>query len=422
MSSACSSPNNNGSDPTLVQHNLFEDNTNPGSASGNDIYADNFTAGGAIDGATIDANAFTNSSYVDGGIAVDLEATTAPTEFSNITLSNNTIDNHGTGVLFTGTSDSLVTGNTFTPGITSQDGVLIWDGSPYFSVSNANIAVSDNTLGCSTSCAGAGVAVQDPGAAGVTINRNDLGHLANSITSTATATVDGTCNWFGQASGPAAGQVVGAVTTAPWLKSNVLSGSCLLDSTLSYTGDVSATVGHYTTLSASLTGTLGGSPVAGKSIDFTLGSGPSAQTVSATTDPSGVATSTALVPAQDSGAVPLSVSFAGDTDYASSSANSALAVAKAATTIALTPPASGFVSASFSFRATLTTPVVTPTGTTNVPLAGKSVSFSVCPQPSGACFQLHRIDDGCERSFERDVHVQSPQGAVYRHRDLRGRQ
>ena len=220
--------NNNGSDPTLVQHNLFEDNTNPGSASGNDIYADNSTAGGAINGATIDENLFTNATDNPSGVAVDLENTTAPTQFSNIAVSNNSIDNHGRGVIFTGTSSSEVTGNTFTPDATSQVGVYVWDGSPYFSVSNSGISVTNNLLGCVSSCSGDGVDVGDPGATNVAINRNNLQGLTPGVSSTASANVDATCNWWGAATGPGVGGVGGSgpVTTASWLTTSDLSGSC----------------------------------------------------------------------------------------------------------------------------------------------------------------------------------------------------
>ena len=46
----------------VIQHNLFQNNTQPGPASGTDIYADQFTAGvGGVNNALIDSNKFTNT-------------------------------------------------------------------------------------------------------------------------------------------------------------------------------------------------------------------------------------------------------------------------------------------------------------------------------------------------------------------------
>jgi alpha-tubulin suppressor-like RCC1 family protein len=220
--------NDLGSDPTLVRHNLFKDNTNPGSSSGNDIYADNYTAGGVINGLTIDENTFTNSSFVEDGWAVDM-SNTAPTQFSNITVSTNSILNKGRGVLFTGTKDSTVTGNTYTASSTlNHYGVLLWDAGDS-SLTNSNISVDHNVLGCAASCTGQGVRVLDAGATAITITRNNVAGFDDGISTTATATVNGTCNWWGAASGPTAGQTAGGgpVTTQPWLFSTNLAGACV---------------------------------------------------------------------------------------------------------------------------------------------------------------------------------------------------
>ena len=217
--------NSLGSDPTLVQHNLFADNTKAGAASGNDIYADEFTAGGAVNGATINANRFTNSSFVDNGWAVDLSNIGLP-QFSNVVVSNNTIDNHGRGVVFYGTTNSSVTANTFTPGATNHYGVLLCGDDPSCyvpsytppGIPDTNISVTLNSLGCA-SCVGQGVEVLDANgpSTGVLVNRNDLHGLPVGISNNGAANVDGTCNWWGSASGPAVGQSIGAVTSAPWL-------------------------------------------------------------------------------------------------------------------------------------------------------------------------------------------------------------
>ena len=213
------------SDPTLIQHNLFADNTNPGASSGNDIYADEFTAGGPVLGALIDANKFTNSSFVEDAWAIDMSNIELP-KFSNITVSNNSIDNHGRGVLFFATTNSSVTGNTFTPGAMNHYAVLLCGDDPSCyvptytppGISNTNITITLNSFGCG-SCVGQGVEVLDANgtASGVLINRNDLHGVPVGISNSAPSSVNGTCNWWGSATGPTGGQTVGAVTSAPWL-------------------------------------------------------------------------------------------------------------------------------------------------------------------------------------------------------------
>ena len=71
--------------------------------------------------------------------------------------------------------------------------------------------------------------VDDADATGIAINRNNLQGLDDGISTNATATVDGTCNWWGAASGPTPGQIAGGgpLTTSPWLFSNNLLGSVL---------------------------------------------------------------------------------------------------------------------------------------------------------------------------------------------------
>ena len=219
--------NDSGSDQTLVQHNLFQDNTNAGSVSGTDIYADQFTAGvGGVNGVTINENAFANTSFVEDGWAIGLSNTDA-TRFTGVTFSGNTITNHGRGGYVFSTTASTFTGNTFTPGTANHYAFGVFTNGT--GDSNTNITIDHNVVGCATSCAGTGGFVDDPAATGITIIRNDLQGLAVGISSNATATVDGTCNWWGHASsGPTPGQLAGGgpVTTSPWLNSNNLSGPC----------------------------------------------------------------------------------------------------------------------------------------------------------------------------------------------------
>lgn len=74
--------NTNGpSGPTLIQHNLFENNTACPTcgSSGTDIYADQYTAGvGGVNGATINANTFTNTTFQEDAWAFGDEGIIGP--------------------------------------------------------------------------------------------------------------------------------------------------------------------------------------------------------------------------------------------------------------------------------------------------------------------------------------------------------
>src|SRR6185369_10139313 len=84
---------NDGTYPTLVQHNRFQDNTQPGPAGGLDITVDF-----GLQNASINANAFTNTSFVEDAWALGVQAPS-----NGVTFSNNTVNNHGRGVYFYGT-------------------------------------------------------------------------------------------------------------------------------------------------------------------------------------------------------------------------------------------------------------------------------------------------------------------------------
>jgi parallel beta-helix repeat protein len=106
--------NSSSVDQAVIQHDLFRDNTQPGPASGTDMYADNFTAGnGGVDNVLIDGNTFTNSSVVENAWALGI-SNVGTTPFTGITFSNNTVTNHGRGLYLSDTTNSSITGNTIT--------------------------------------------------------------------------------------------------------------------------------------------------------------------------------------------------------------------------------------------------------------------------------------------------------------------
>ena len=63
-----------------------------------------------------------------------------------------------------------------------------------------------------------------------TINRNSItGNTDSDVRNVGAPLTDATCNWYGAASGPAAGKISGSVTTNPWLTSSNLNGPCAID-------------------------------------------------------------------------------------------------------------------------------------------------------------------------------------------------
>ncbi|TML15084.1 MAG: hypothetical protein E6G39_07370, partial [Actinobacteria bacterium] len=88
------------------------------------------------------------------------------------------------------------------------------------------MAADHNTL----SGADDGVYVEETGTAlaTVTVTRNALaGNSVHAVNNTGATTVDARCNWWGQSSGPTAGETIGSVTSAPWLITSDLDGSCV---------------------------------------------------------------------------------------------------------------------------------------------------------------------------------------------------
>lgn len=135
-------------------------------------------------------------------------------KLGNLSISNNLFDsihndtpltsgNRGSGIRTFAVPNFVgpvsITGNTFS---NDYHGVRVAnDGTPA-DLSSGDLVVKRNAFTTNT-------------AAGI------------SLATGTTGTMDGTCNWWGQSSGPATGQVDGAVTTAPWLISSNLAGNCI---------------------------------------------------------------------------------------------------------------------------------------------------------------------------------------------------
>jgi parallel beta-helix repeat protein len=131
--------NNSAVRQTQIIQNLFRDNTIAGPSSGSSIYADEFTTGTNLQNVLIKDNVFTNTSTVVNTWAIGLSNTSA-TPWTNITIQDNKVNNHGRGLYFYGTSNSTVSGNTFT-GATNY-AIGIFDGG----VSNSLLTITNNIL------------------------------------------------------------------------------------------------------------------------------------------------------------------------------------------------------------------------------------------------------------------------------------
>jgi hypothetical protein len=110
-----------------------------------------------------------------------------------------------------------------------------------------------------------------------------------------------------------------------------VTANFLIPTSITYSGDAGGEYGDTVTLSATLTNELSGAPLAGMTITFDFGT----QTVSATTDSSGVATTTAVL-TQAAAVTTVTASFAGDNTYAGNSTTGTLTIVPEDTSVTYT--------------------------------------------------------------------------------------
>jgi hypothetical protein len=163
--------------------------------------------------------------------------------------------------------DNQVTGFTRKPSGATGDGFgIVVEGTGHSVTGNT---VSGNDIGIQAQAANPSINAQstdwfdrgDASAFGGTINRNSI--TGNTIGLRAvglTADADGTCNWWGAASGPAgagtgSGDPVSTdVTFAPWLLTSSLTGACTPAAVDTAADDDTETEGETLTASGSFTG------------------------------------------------------------------------------------------------------------------------------------------------------------------------
>jgi len=133
--------NNSGTAQTVVQHNLFRDNTVPGAGSGTDIYADNFTAGSNLQNVLIQNNSFTNTTFQDSSWAIGISNVGA-TAFTDISVLNNQFSNAGRGAYFYNSSNVTFSGNAVDGATHYALGIFGQNGTP----ASSNFTISGNTI------------------------------------------------------------------------------------------------------------------------------------------------------------------------------------------------------------------------------------------------------------------------------------
>ena len=190
---------------------------------------------------------------------------------------------------------------------------------------------------------------------------------------TVVATFDGSTSYLGSAA------------SAPLVITKV-------PTTLNYTGDTTIAQGGSAHLSAVLLAN-GTAPIAGRLVSLTIGSGSSAQSCSATTDGSGTASCTIGSVTQSIGGGSISASFAGDIDYAASTASaSANVITKATPAVTLTstdttnpslPANSSTVGDSVTFTAAVSGSGPAPTGSIQFVIDGQNTGPAVGLDGSG---------------------------------------
>jgi fibronectin type 3 domain-containing protein len=207
--------NSSATNATLIQHNTFRSNNNPGVNSGRGIYTNGSINGGILQNVTIDGNWFTlntgdpaTTTGVEAAIALQ---TRAPDSQHDIRVTNNVFDNNGKALLAFSSYNLTISGNTITY---SRDQ---WSGALRFEGGDHDITITGNTLYANT---GPSIRIDNKGIDGANYNytitnNNFFGNGYNTSKEAIltygdqfSGTMNATNNWFGSASGPG-GQFAG---------------------------------------------------------------------------------------------------------------------------------------------------------------------------------------------------------------------
>ncbi|MEX2174318.1 MAG: dockerin type I domain-containing protein, partial [Pirellulaceae bacterium] len=188
--------NDNSANPTVIERNRFEQNNNPGAASGTGIYTDQYVAGGSVDGVVIDDNHFIDNNSAGINFS-STDPINAPV--TNVTISDNLFDGNGNALTLFSTTNTQITRNTIEGSLDNQIEIL---------GGGNNIDITENFI---TGGQSRGILVADhplvPVAnQNITINNNSIaGNAGDGLEVAAggyTGSLDAARNFWGDASGP----------------------------------------------------------------------------------------------------------------------------------------------------------------------------------------------------------------------------
>ena len=141
---------------------------------------------------------------------------------------------------------------------------------------------------------------------------------------------------------------------------------------LAYTGELSQDWNDSTTLSANLTEFDTSAPIQGKSVTFTVSNGTSSQSCAGSTDVNGHASCSFVVSLTPGNGYTVTASFAGDTDYLSTSISPPYTVTREESVVVYTGATTGDYSDHVTLRGVLTADTVGGT-----PLSGRQLIFTL---------------------------------------------
>jgi titin len=135
--------NDSPTNPAVIQYNLFRGNNNAGANGGRAIYTNGAIFGDKLVNVLIDNNAFQNNRGGSG--TTSLEAAIAIQAFaagkqSDITITNNVMDNNGKAVLFFNTDRIVIKNNYITNTLDHYSGTLRFEGN------NHDVTIQNNTV------------------------------------------------------------------------------------------------------------------------------------------------------------------------------------------------------------------------------------------------------------------------------------
>ena len=126
-----------GGSNVLIRHNLIQNNTRPGAASGSGIYTDEFVGGTIQRNVLVQENAFTGHSGVGG--AINISHTAAAGGVFNLDVDTNSFTNNSRAFVLFNTHDSTIHDNTSTGATFVSADVRIFD-------NNTNLSILRNNL------------------------------------------------------------------------------------------------------------------------------------------------------------------------------------------------------------------------------------------------------------------------------------